>query len=161
LHEISPKEKAEWYRLLDAEVLPELRDMFSAIFTGNLDPKASAFEFELNRWVLLMDWIEDHAFRNLLRLAKSMEPPATDVREHAAWEKGYKQWSDQFKGFESARAFGKVDTPEVVAIVVQIFLKAHHFTGRGLKFLRATERESLGEAERAPETEVILGPGDE
>jgi hypothetical protein len=149
---MNPKEKAEWYRKLDSELLPLLRE----VMEGSTQPELQAYEYDSDMWALAMEWVEDHATIALLRWLKTAEPPAENLALHDAWERTYKDWSDRFKGFAIARSMGKFESAEVVYFVVQLLERTNQFSAKGLRFLRVKEREHLGEAELPEPTETVL-----
>ena len=108
-----------------------------------------------------MDWMERRASIDLLHHLKSMEPPLSDTEKHEAWQYHYDRFKERITGFIKARAAGIVDDPETVFFVIMLFRRMNDFSTRALRFLRVKDRESLGMAERPPETEVIhLGDSD-
>ena len=156
MDEIIPREKAEWYRAFDREILPLLRD----VANGSIDPEARAFDYNPERWALAMDWMERRASIDLLRGLKMGEPPLTDPR-HPSWQESYDKFKERILGFIKLRASGIVDNPETVFFVVSLLQQLSGFTTKALKFLDVKEREHLGEAERPPETEVVLAEREE
>ena len=154
--EIVPKEKAEWFRKLDEQVLPLLRE----VSDGSANPETRAFEYNADRWHMAMDWLERRASIDILKGLKAGEPSLSDPR-HEAWQYHYDRFKERILGFIKLRAAGVVEDPETVYFVIMLFNRLNDFSTRVLGFLEVKERETLGMAERPPEAEVILGERDE
>jgi hypothetical protein len=127
---------------------------------GSVSPEMRTFSYNADRWSLCMDWMERRASIDLLRGMKAGEPPLSDVERHAAWQEHYDHFKEKVTGFIKMRAMGVVDDPETVYFVVTLFLRLKKFSESATEFLQVSERPSLGEAERLPETEVVLGDPD-
>ena len=71
----TPKSKAEIWRKLDQQALPLLREAVE----GSASPDQLAYEYDAERWDILMEWLKRHAGIMVLRGLKAAEPPACAV----------------------------------------------------------------------------------
>jgi len=154
---IVPKERAEYFRKLDEQVLPLLRE----IAEGAALPESRAFSYNPDKWELAMDWLERRASLDLLHGLKAGEPPLSDKEKHEAWQYHYDRFKERILGFIKMRASGVVSDPETVYFVITLFMRTQEFSDKALKFLEVKERPHLGEAERPSELEVVLVARDE
>lgn len=151
----TPKSKAEIWRKLDQQALPLLREAVE----GSASPDQLAYQYDAERWDILMEWLKRHAGIMVLRGLKAAEPPA-DSTEHEAWQFHYDKFKERFTGFIKMHDSGVISDPEAVFFVVTILMRMREFSQKTMDYLKVKPRPHLGELERPPETEVVLGDPD-